>query len=146
MKKSYLTLLILTFLLVSCDKFEDGGYLYQSSKNVRGTWDYEQVTVNGQELSDSAFYARYRNSYIVFDEGSQVHFFWHDVDTAINEQIGTYVFNYNKKKMNIVFDAYPLDDQVWQMDKLTKEELWYTFQASEDETWHVHLLKRKKEK
>lgn len=143
MKKLSLILLVLTAILVSCDKFDDGGYHYQSSKNIRGTWDYDQVIINGQELSDSAFYARYRNSYIVFEEGSLAHFHWQDVDSVISERPATYVFNYNKTKLNIVFDAYPLDDQVWLMDKLTKEELWYTYQPTEDETWHIHLLKRK---
>lgn len=144
MKKIILAIILLAAVALGCEKFDEGGYYYQSAKNIRGTWDYEQVVLNSETLGDSVFYARYRNSSIEFEEGSMVYFHWRDVDTITGEQTATYVFNYNKTKLNIVFDAYPLDDQVWEMEKLTKDELWYTWKPSDEELYHIKLKKKAK--
>lgn len=114
---------LLLLMAVSCDKFEDGGMHYASSRNIIGTWTYQQVVRNSQPLSDSAFYAVYRNSTIEFEKGSMVHYCWRNAsDSLVSTQEGTYVFNYNKKRMSIVFSAYPLDDRVYEVKKLTKDE------------------------
>lgn len=142
MKRLALISSFLVVLLVSCDKFELGGYQYQSSKNIRGTWNYYEVLLDDAKVSDSVFYARYRNSHIEFEEGSLVHFYWHDVDTVLDEQTATYVFNSNKTQLNIVFDAYPFVDQVWQVKKLTKDELWAYYITEDKQICYLKLIKR----
>ena len=135
---------VMFLLFISCEKFEDGGYHYASHQNLPGVWTFQQVEVGGIQLSDSAFYARYRNSWVEFEKGSMVHFCWKDVDGQIlEEEEGTYVLNYNKRKLSIVFDVYPLVEDVYIVKRLTKNELWMD-KVSEDETVAIQLTKTKK--
>lgn len=128
-------------LLASCDKFEEGGYLYQTPRNIRGTWEYEEVVVNHQPVVDSAFEAQYRHSTVTFERGSSVVFHWEQDSTQWDEH-ASYVFNYNKTKLCVVFDAYPLDEQVWEVDRLTKDEFWFSCILSDEETQYIKLKKK----
>ena len=140
MKVKVLALLCMTVLLASCDKYEQGGYLYQTPRNIRGTWEYEEVMANSQPVEDSVFVAQYGHSTVTFEKGSTVVFHWVQDSTEWDEH-ATYVFNYNKTKLCVVFDAYPLDEQVWEVDKLTKDEFWFSCALSDDESVYMKLKK-----
>ena len=141
MKVRVLVLLCMTLLLASCDKYEEGGYLYQTPRNIRGTWEYEEVVPNYQPVDDSTFAAQYSHSSITFERGSTVNFHWKIQDSIEQDEHASYVFNYNKTKLLIVFDAYPLDEQVWVVDKLTKDEFWFSCILSDDESMYMKLRK-----
>jgi hypothetical protein len=141
MKVKGLVLLCLTFLLASCDKYEQGGYLYQTPHNIRGTWEYEEVVANHQPVLDSAFESHYRHSTVTFERGSTAVFHWVQDSTEWDEH-ATYVFNYNKTKLCVIFDAYPLDEQVWEVDRLTRDEFWFSCVLSDEESWYMKLKKK----
>lgn len=141
MKVKVLVLLWMTVLLVSCDKYEQGGYLYQTPHNIRGTWEYEEVVENHQPMDDSTFEARYRHSSVTFERGSSAVFHWKLQDSIEQEEHASYVFNYNKTKLCVIFDAYPLDEQVWVVNKLTKDEFWFSCVLSDDESVDMKLKK-----
>lgn len=142
MKGKWILILGLTFLLASCDKYEQGGYLYRTSQNIRGTWEYEEVIANHYPVVDSAFDARYGHSSVTFERGSTAVFHWVLQDSIEQEISASYVFNYNKTKLCVVFDAYPLDEQVWVVDKLTKDEFWFECVLSDDESMYMKLKKK----
>lgn len=144
MMKKIVLLLILVFCASSCEKFEDGGFHYASARNIIGTWNYNCVEINDVQVDDSTFYALYRNSTIQFEKGTTVVYTWKNASDSILEQRdGSYVFNYNKKKMSIVFGAYPLDEWVYDVKKLTKDEFWVEYSANDSVRMSIQLLKSK---
>lgn len=121
----FATTFAFALLLASCEKFEEGGTFASSARHIIGTWNYAEVLVNNNPVDDSTFYSQYRNSTVVFERGSAVRYCWRNAaDSLLEERVGSYVFNYNKKKMSIVFDVYPLDECVYEVRKLTKDEFW----------------------
>ena len=144
MKKILPIVLLLLATVVSCEKFEEGGKHYASSRNIVGTWHYNRVVCNDRVASDSIFYAQYRNSTVEFEKGSMVHYVWKNAsDSVFQTQDATYVFNYNKKKMSIVFAAYPLNEMVYEVKKLTKDEFWVEYSASDSVHYAIEFIKLK---
>ena len=135
---------MLAFCASSCEKFEDGGSHYASARNILGTWTYDYVKINDVQVDDSTFYALYRNSSIQFEKGTTVVYTWRNAaDSVLEQREASYVFNYNKKKMSIVFGAYPLDELVYEVKKLTKDEFWIEYSANDSVRMAIQLLKSK---
>ena len=144
MKKIIPIVLLLLATVVSCEKFEEGGTHYASSRNIIGKWSYSHIVRNDAVVSDSVFYADFRNSYVEFEKGSLVHYVWkNDADSLIQTEDATYVFNYNKKKMSIVFAAYPLNEMVYEVKKLTKDEFWVEYAEADTVHYAIEFLKLK---
>lgn len=144
MKKIIPLVLLLIAVTVSCEKFEEGGTHSASSRHIIGKWSYSHVVRNDAVISDSVFYAEYRNSTIEFEKGSIVHYVWKNAsDSILSSQDATYVFNYNKKKMSIVFSAYPLNELVYEVKKLTKDEFWVEYAESDSARYAIEFIKLK---
>lgn len=145
LRKYLLCVVSALFLLVSCDKFEDGGMKSASRRNIVGTWGYERVVRNDAELTDSVFAERYAHSYVIFERGSIAHLSWYDAAQILQEeQTATYVFTYNKKKLCLVFDSYPLQEWQWHVKRLTEDQLWVEYAENDTLNYRIEFIKLKK--
>ena len=116
-----------------------------SRRNIVGTWGYERVVRNDAELADSVFTDRYAHSYIIFERGSIARLSWYDAMQILQEeQTATYVFTYNKKKLCLVFDSYPLQEWQWHVKRLTEDQLWVEYAENDTLNYRIEFIKLKK--
>jgi len=136
--------LCLCVFFVGCSKFEDGGYHYASSKNIIGSWSFQQIQKGSTPIDDSVFSARYRQSSVRFEKGSLVRIFWCDADgNVVEEQNPTYVFNYNKNELHLYYQAYDIISKTFVVKKLTKSDFVLEYVDENNVIYNIQLEKKK---
>ncbi len=144
MNKHFLfSVLILSILLISCDKFEDGGYYYNAQKNLQGTWSYRQVTENYIPLDAPVFDSLYRNSTVEFEMDGTVCFENKSInDLLVDKQVAYYSFGVDKSELNITFSIYPRKTVSYTITCLTKNELVVEYFGDNDVSYQLELIKK----
>ena len=70
---------------------------------------------------------------------------WYDAAQILQEeQTATYVFTYNKKKLCLVFDSYPLQEWQWHVKRLTEDQLWVEYAENDTLNYRIEFIKLKK--
>ena len=64
MKKTYLTILTMAFLVISCSSDKGNGPEVDTSANIIGTWDATEFLVDENTASDNAIFAREALAYL----------------------------------------------------------------------------------
>jgi len=134
--------LLLVVLLFACEKFPEGGSVYDSRTNLIGTWQYKEVNIDYHHIPDTLFRQHYKNSDIVFEKGSMVRYHWRDGENHfVQNRQATYVFDYNKTFLNIVFADQPFEMLMYKVRKITDQEFHFEYDA-DNSHYDVYLIKK----
>lgn len=133
MKKILLPLLVLTLVLGSCKKYEEGPGFSLRSKNARvaGDWKLEKSIYNGQ---DEPLDADDKDDVWKFDKDGTFEF----QDPGTSTEKGTWAFDNKKEKITLTFDGSSFA-LVVEVIRLTNKEFWFKFIDGTD-VQETHLM------
>jgi len=133
MKKILLPLLVLTLVLGSCKKYEEGpGFSLRSKKaRVAGEWKIEKEIYNGQ---DEPLDADDKDDVWKFDKDGTFEF----QDPGNSTQKGKWSFDDKKEKITLTDDGSSFAFVI-EVIRLTNKEFWYTYTDGSDVS-ETHLM------
>jgi hypothetical protein len=133
MKKIYLPLLVLTLVLGSCNKYEEGpGFSLRSKKaRVAGDWKLEKLIYNGQ---DEPLDADDKDDVWKFDKDGTFEI----QDPGFSTEKGKWSFDDKKENITLTFDGGPFA-LVVEVVRLASNEFWYKYTDGSD-VQEVHLM------
>lgn len=145
MKKalSIFTLVLFTFLVTSCDKYDEGGAKKKSEANLTSVWEIESYLLDGVDNTSSLLITNYNETFA--DNGTYTRIYKDGGSNDVNE-IGAWSLVDENTKINFSgAGAYDLTTAAsgvatssYIILRLTKKELWYSF-TSGNATHEFHM-------
>lgn len=143
MKKTLYLLLSMSILLIGCQKFEDGGYVRKTEKNLVKTWSLSEYLVNGVDKTSSIKIKNYSESY---DDSGNYTRNYIDHKNEQEDEKGSWKFEKENKRLSIsgVSSIYITDEtgtissSYFNILKLDDNEFWYSYEnGSEIHEFHL---------
>ena len=135
MKATILTLFSLSMLLLSCEKYEEGGRPKKADDQIIGYWRMAGYSLNGDNATPSVIIRNYTETYEI--GGGYVRTYTVSDSLEFNET-GSWQLTEDKLTLNVTgmdslyyfSESSPaLYGNNFRVVKLTKDELWYEFDA-----------------
>jgi len=145
-----LTTLVLAGLLVvtfsSCKKYDEGGLVSKTEKNLKETWTLQKYLRNGTDETSLLLIKNYEETYSGSDSYSRTYI---DKDNNNKSENGTWKFDKEQKKLNIsgvgsieITDITgTVSSSYYNILKLDKSEFWYYYTNGGDRH-EFHLSKK----
>lgn len=141
-----LTLGLVTFLLNGCKKYEEGGLVSKTEKNLTKTWKLQQYLRNGNDETSLLIISNYEETYVDNGVYSRTYI---DSDNENESEVGTWAFVKDQKKLNISgVSSIDLTNQTgtvssshYNILKLDDSEFWYSYTNGGD-IHEFHMVKK----
>jgi hypothetical protein len=147
--KSLLTIVLAGLIAISinsCSKFDEGGLISATEKNLQTGWALSKYLRNGVDETSLLLIKNYEESYA--DNGSYSRSYV-DKKGQSKSETGTWKFDKGLKKLNIsnvssveiTLKAGTVSSSYYNIVKLDNSEFWYYFTNGADKH-EFHLLKK----
>ena len=134
MKKLTINILfsVLFLLFVSCEKYEAGGLISKSEKNLFKTWKLQQYLRNNTNETGSILISNYEETYSDNNVYSRI---YNNKDNRVINETGSWKLDTEQKiiqisgvsSIEITTITGTISASNRTITKLTKNEFWYTF-------------------
>lgn len=139
-------IVVSVLLMTSCKKYDEGGFVGKTEKNLVKSWKLEKYLRNSTDETSLLLISGYEETYS--DNGSILRTYI-DVDATTKTETGTWKFDKDQKKLNIsglssveITDATgTVTSSYYNVLKLDKDEFWYYYTNGSDKH-EFHLIKK----
>jgi hypothetical protein len=132
--KNLLLLVLSLALAASCAKYPEGGLRKLAKGHIMGEWKMNAYFMNGFDYSDTVLVQNFKET---FNEGGTFERAYIDTAGAYHSYGGGWDIAGERTVLKIFADStYKLTPMVnntatnFNIDRLTKEDLWYSFESS----------------
>ena len=130
----------------SCKKYDEGGLISKTEKNLKQTWTLQKYLRNGTDETSLLYIKNYEETYSGSDSYSRTYI---DKDNNNVSENGTWKFDKEQKKLNISgVSSMEITDKTgtvsssyYNILKLDKSEFWYYYTNGSDRH-EFHLAKK----
>lgn len=137
---------LLAITLNSCKKYDEGGLVSRTEKNLEQTWTLQKYLCNGVDETSLLYIKNYEETYSGSDSYSRTYI---DKDNENVSENGTWKFAKGQKKLNIsgvssieiTAKTGTLSSSYFNILKLDKSEFWYYYTNGGDRH-EFHLTKK----
>lgn len=147
--KSFTTLVLaglFAMTINSCKKYDEGGPISKTEKNLKQTWTLQKYLRNGADETSIVYIKNYEETYSGSDSYSRTYI---DKDNKNVSESGTWKFDKEQKKLNISgVSSLEITDKTgtvsssyYNILKLEKSEFWYYYTNGGDRH-EFHLTKK----
>jgi hypothetical protein len=133
-------------LMTSCKKYDEGGFVRKTEKNLVKIWKLEKYIRNSTDETSLLFITGYEETYS--DNGS-IYRTYIEADGSIKSETGTWKFDKDQKKLyisglgsvEITAATGTVSSSYYNVLKLDKDEFWYYY-TNGSEKHEFHLIKK----
>lgn len=147
--KSLTTLVLATLFAItinSCKKYNEGGLIGQTEKNLKQSWTLQKYLRNGTDETSVLYIKNYEETYSDGDSYSRTYI---DKDNETASENGTWKFDRGQEKLNIsgvasmeiTDEAGTVSSSYYNILKLDKNEFWYYYTNGSDRH-EFHLVRK----
>jgi exopolysaccharide biosynthesis protein len=147
MRISIFLLFFVCFTMSSCKKYDEGGFVYKTEKNLKTSWTLEKYLRNSVDETSDLKIKNYEETYA--DAESYIRSYINKDGEKISEE-GKWSFDKEAKEINIsgvsslkieTPETSTVSSSYYKILKLDDNELWYYFENGGD-THEFHLIKK----
>ena len=137
---------LITAMISGCKKYEEGGLISKTEKNVKKGWKLEKYLRNATDETSLLYIKNYEETYSDNDSYSRTYI---DKDNKTVSETGTWKFDKGQKKLNISgVSSIEITDKTGTVSssyfnilKLDADEFWYYYTNGSDKH-EFHLIKK----
>ena len=133
-------------LMTSCKKYDEGGFVRKTEKNLVKSWKLEKYLRNSADETSLLLISIYEETYS--DNGNILRTYI-EADGSIKSETGTWKFDKDQKKLSVsglgsvdITDITgTVSSSYYNIVKLDKDEFWYNYTNGSDKH-EFHLVKK----
>lgn len=142
----FVLLAVVALFTISCTKFEDGGLISKTEKNIKKGWSLQKYLYNGVDETALVEFRDYTEHY---SDNAKYDRSYTKQDGSKVAESGTWAFEKDQKRIMVSgVGSIRVSDKIgtvsssyYNITKLTDSELWYTYTNGGDEH-EFHLVKK----
>ena len=138
---------LFTLIINGCKKYDEGGVISKTEKNLNQTWVLHKYLRNGIDETSLLYVKNYEETYSDSETYSRTYI---DKESENVTETGIWVFDKDQKKLNlsgigsidISDETGTISSSTYNILKLDKSEFWYYYTNGSDKH-EFHLIKKK---